>query len=220
MAELNERDTKLVQYLNEAFGKEKELEAALEAHIAMTSRAPYKRRLQAHLKETKSHGRDVERRIKKLGGSTDGLASVQAAAKKAAALSKAPLYALRGTSEPEKELKNAKTEYSAEAEEIATYTAIESLAETVGDKETAKLARTICREEERMATYLEKLIPQLSKAVATAEIPASQRSTGRRRSTSRRRTTSARPRSTAATSGRRSGGSRSRSTTSRARSSS
>jgi ferritin-like metal-binding protein YciE len=80
MAELNERDTKLVQYLNEAFGKEKELEAALEAHIAMTSRAPYKRRLQAHLKETKSHARDVERRIKKLGGSTDGLASVQAAA--------------------------------------------------------------------------------------------------------------------------------------------
>ena len=50
MAELNERDTKLVQYLNEAYGKEKQLETALEAHIAMTTRAPYKKRLQQHLK--------------------------------------------------------------------------------------------------------------------------------------------------------------------------
>jgi ferritin-like metal-binding protein YciE len=201
MAELNERDTKLVQYLNEAYGKEKELETALEAHIAMTTRAPYKKRLQQHLKETKSHAREVERRIKKLGGSADGLAgaaaSVQGAAKKAAALSRGPLHAIRGTSEPEKELKNAKTEFSEEAEEIATYTAIETLAETVGDKDTAKLARTIRREEERMANYLEKLIPQLTKAVATAEIPASQRPTGRRRSGTRRRsTTAARSRST------------------------
>jgi ferritin-like metal-binding protein YciE len=206
MAELNERDTKLVQYLTEAYGKEKELETALEAHIGVTSRAPYKKRLQQHLKETKSHARDVERRIKKLGGSVDGVGNAAAsAAKKAVALSKGPLHALRGTSEPEKELKNAKTEFSEEAEEIATYTAIEALAEAVGDKDTAKLARTIRRDEERMSTYLEKLIPQLTKAVATAEIPASQRSTGRRR-TSSRRSTSARSRNTA---------SRSRSTASR-----
>ena len=46
MAELNERDTKLVQYLNEAYGKEKQLETALESQIAMTTRAPYKKRLQ------------------------------------------------------------------------------------------------------------------------------------------------------------------------------
>ena len=59
MSDLNERDTKLVQYLNEAFGKEKELETALQAHIEMTSRAPYKKRLQQHLKETRGHARDV-----------------------------------------------------------------------------------------------------------------------------------------------------------------
>jgi ferritin-like metal-binding protein YciE len=213
MAELNERDTKLVQYLNEAYGKEKELETALEAHIAMTSRAPYKKRLQQHLKETKSHAREVERRIKKLGGTTDGVAgTATAAAKKAVALGKGGLHAIRGSSEPEKELKNAQTEFAEEANEIARYTAIESLAETVGDKDTAKLARTIRREEERMSTYLEKLIPTLTKAVATAEIPASQRSTGRRRTTSRRRSTSARSTSARSTSARsttsRSGGSR------------
>src|SRR5437868_4735656 len=210
MAELNERDTKLVQYLNEAYGKEKQLETALEAHIAMTTRAPYKKRLQAHLKETKAHARDVERRIKTLGGHAGGDGMVAAAntlrtaANKAAALATGPLHVARGTSEQEKLLKNAKTEFQDEAEEIATYTAIETLATAVGDKETAQLAKRIRREEERMAGFLERLIPQLAKAVATSEIPASQRPTARRRgsaSRSRRRTTTAssssRPRSTA-----------------------
>ena len=71
MADLQAKDVKLIQYLNEAYGKEKQLETALTAHIAMTTRAPYRRRLQQHLRETKSHARDVERRIKKLGGSAD-----------------------------------------------------------------------------------------------------------------------------------------------------
>ena len=59
MADPNARDTKLIQYLNEAYGKEKELETALQAHIAMTTKAPYKKRLQEHLKETKGHAREV-----------------------------------------------------------------------------------------------------------------------------------------------------------------
>jgi ferritin-like metal-binding protein YciE len=210
MADLNERDMKLVQYLNEAYGKEKQLETALQAHIAMTTRKPYKKRLQAHLKETKSHARDVERRIKKLGGEANGDAVagaanvMQTAANKAAALAQGPLHAVRGTGEQEKLLKNAKTEYQDEAEEIATYTAIETLATTVGDKDTAQLAKRIRRDEERMSNFLERLIPQLTKAVATAEIPASQRPTGRRRSSSSRR------RSSSASSRSRSGSSSSR----------
>jgi ferritin-like metal-binding protein YciE len=215
MAELNERDTKLVQYLNEAYGKEKQLETALEAHIAMTTRAPYKKRLQAHLKETKAHARDVERRIKKLGGQAggDGVVAaantLQTAANKAAALATGPLHMARGTGEQEKLLKNAKTEFQDEAEEIATYTAIETLATAVGDKETAQLAKRIRREEERMAGFLERLIPQLAKAVATSEIPASQRPTARRRGSS------SRSRSRSTTSRSSSPSSRSRSTASR-----
>jgi ferritin-like metal-binding protein YciE len=219
MAELNERDTKLVQYLNEAYGKEKQLETALEAHIAMTTKAPYKKRLQAHLKETKGHAREVERRIKKIGGQVgaDGVAgaanAVQAAANKAAALAQGPLHMARGTGEQEKLLKNAKTEYQDEAEEIATYTAIAALATAVGDKETAQLANRIRREEERMASYLEKLIPQLTKSVATEEIPSAQRPTRRRSTSSRRRTTasSSRSRSGSSASRSRSGSSSSRS---------
>jgi ferritin-like metal-binding protein YciE len=184
VADMNERDTKLVQYLNEAYGKEKELEVALQAHIGMTTRASYKRRLQQHLGETKSHGRQLEQRIRRLGGDPQTL---QRLAGRATAALKGPLHALRGSGEEEKLLKNAKTEYSEEAEEIATYTAIEAFAESVGDVDSAKLAREIRRDEERMARYLERLIPQLAKAVVRSEVPGNQRVPRRR--TRRRRTT-------------------------------
>ena len=179
-----ESEAKLVQYLSEAYSKEKELETALQAHIALATRATYRKRLQQHLQETKRHGRDVERRIKQLGGNgtAELAATVQATAARALALAQGPLHAVRGTGEAERQLKNAKTEYANEAEEIATYTAIEALAESVGDRDTAQLARAIRRDEERMGSFLERLIPQLTRAVAQAEIPASQR-----RSTSRRR---------------------------------
>jgi ferritin-like metal-binding protein YciE len=187
------RDLKLIQYLNEAYGKEKELETALTAHIAMTERPPYKKRLQQHLKETKGHARQVERRIKQLGGKAElvpapGVAgeaasAVTAVASKAVAAAQGPLHALRGTGAQEKMLKNAKTEYHNEFEEIATYTALEALADSVGDRDTAKLARGIRREEERMARFLERQIPVLAKGVAREEIPAAERRTnGRSRS--------------------------------------
>src|ERR671930_165705 len=125
MADLTTRDTKLIQYLNEAYGKEKELETALTAHIGMTTRAAYKKRLQEHLRETKAHARAVERRIKQLGGKADSGDVVTEVASRATAAAKGPLHTIRGTGEQEKMLKNAKTEYSEEHEEIATYTAIE-----------------------------------------------------------------------------------------------
>ena len=220
MADVSARDAKLIQYLNEAYGKEKELETALQAHIGMTTRKPYKKRLQQHLKETKSHARELERRIKKLGGDSSTLASVSS---KAIATAKGPLHMLRGTGEEEKLLKNAKTEYSEEHMEIATYTAIEALAESVNDKETAKLARSIRRDEERMARYLENLIPTLTKAVVTAEVPASERRSSSRRSGSRRsssRSSGSRSSGSRSSSSRKSSGSRSRSSRGRSSSSS
>jgi ferritin-like metal-binding protein YciE len=188
------RDRKLVQYLSEAYGKEKELEAALGTHIQMTDRAPYRKRLQQHLKETRNHARLVERRVANLGGGGHLLHKIAA---RASAMAKGPIHAMRGRSNEEKLLKNAKSEYSEEAEEIATYTAIETLAEEVGDSETAKMAREIRRQEERMAAFLSRQIPVLTKAVARAEIPANERDGGRskrarRRTTSRRRGTRAR----------------------------
>jgi ferritin-like metal-binding protein YciE len=172
MTDLNERDAKLVQYLSEAYGKEKELESSLEAHIAMTTRAAYKKRLRQHLRETKAHAKALGRRIKQLGG---GGQLTQTAVGKAMAAAKGPLHMVRGSGEQEKMLKNAKTEYFNEHEEIATYLAIETLAEKVGDRETAKLAKAIRREEERMAKFLAGQIKSLTGAVVAEEVPSSQR---------------------------------------------
>src|SRR4051812_42792707 len=187
--ELSTRDAKLIQYLNEAYGKEKELETALQAHIKMAKRPPYKKRLQDHLKETKAQAKGLERRIKALGGkaertpvpvpgpqaAVEAATAVTAAATKAMSAAKGPIHALRGTGEAEKQLKNAKTELWNEYEEIGNYQAIEALAESLNNAETAKLAREYRRQEERMATFLLKLIPQLTKAVVTEEVPAAER---------------------------------------------
>jgi ferritin-like metal-binding protein YciE len=183
MADMNERDAKLVQYLSEAFGKERELETALEAHIAMTTKAPYKKRLKQHLKETKAHARQVQLRIKQLGGGTQ---TAQSVVGKVTAAAKGPLHAIRGSGEQEKMLKNAKTEYFNEHEEIATYLAIETLAERVGDRETAQLARGIRREEERMAKFLEGQIKSLTGAVVSEEVPSAQRKGASRKAAGRR----------------------------------
>jgi ferritin-like metal-binding protein YciE len=192
MSDPNERDAKLVQYLNEAYGKERELETALQAHIEMTTKPLYKKRLKQHLKETKGHAKALERRIKKLGG---GVQAVQAVVGKAVAAAKGPLHALRGSGEQEKMLKNAKTEYFNEHEEIATYLALETFAQKVGDGETAKLAREIRRDEERMAKFLEGQIKQLANAVAMEEVPREQRSAAK---PAKRKATPAKPKATPA----------------------
>jgi ferritin-like metal-binding protein YciE len=138
----------------------------------MTTKAPYKNRLKVHLKETKAHAKAIERRIKKLGG---GGQLTQTVVGKAMAAAKGPLHMARGSGEQEKMLKNAKTEYFNEHEEIATYLAIETFAEKVGDKETAKLAKGIRREEERMAKFLEGQIKALTGGVVNEEVPRPQR---------------------------------------------
>ena len=61
---LNARDAKLVQWLNEAYSKEAELEVDLVAHIALTENTSYEKRLKDHLKETREHKRAVANQIK------------------------------------------------------------------------------------------------------------------------------------------------------------
>ncbi|MGH2940529.1 MAG: DUF892 family protein [Solirubrobacterales bacterium] len=202
MADPNERDAKLIQYMSEAYGKERELEVALQVDIALTTKAPYAKRLKEHLKETKAHAKALDKRIKKLGGGGQTVASLVG---KATAVAKGPLHAVRGDGTQEKMLKNAKTQFTAENEEISTYLALEVFATKVGDAETAKLARDIRKDEERMAKFLEGQIRQLAGATAIDEVPAAQRrsAASKKRSskaakkTARKRTTKAKPRAKA-----------------------
>ena len=186
MPEVNERDAKLIELLNEAYGKERQIETALETHLGATTREDYEKRLRDHLKETKSHASSLERRIDELGGSADTISmpgpdgvakaaqTVQGVMHRARAASQGGLQAIRGSGEQEKMLRNARSEYQDEAEEIATYTVLEAVAGSVGDEQTAKLARDIRRDEERMALYLADLLPELALNMAHDTIPVSQ----------------------------------------------
>jgi ferritin-like metal-binding protein YciE len=186
---LNERDTKLVQWLNEAHAKEAELEADLKAHIALTKKQSYKNRLREHLKETRDHKRSVARRIRKLGGTASTTRDVRGvpkvvgeAAGKAVAGVKGQVGAARAlvTSQPETHLRNAQEELREEHVEIAIYTRVEGLAEEVGDRDTAKLARAIRRDEERMAKFLDAELKRLVRDVVKEQIPRAQRRSLRR----------------------------------------
>jgi ferritin-like metal-binding protein YciE len=220
---LNERDTKLVSWLSEAHGKEAELETDLTAHIALTQKPAYKKRLQQHLKETRDHKRRVAARIKQLGGPT-GQNLISATSNLMGEITGKTVAAVKGqvgtaraivTEQAETHLRNAQEELREEHVEIALYTRIEVLATEVGDRETAQLARSIRRDEERMAKFLLAEIGRLVKDVVRADIPRDQRATTRR-SRSSRSTSRSRSRTSSRASG---SGSRSRSTSARSTSS-
>ena len=216
------RDAKLAQWLNEAHMKEAELEADLTAHIALTDKTSYKKRLQQHLKETRDHKRRVASRIKKLGGEASGptVASIPGAAGEAAgkavAAVKGQVGAARAavTEQAETHMRNAQEELREEHVEIALYNRIEAFANEVGDRETAQLARSIRRDEERMAKFLDGELVRLVKALVRAEIPRDERADsgrsrrGTSRSTSRRSTSRSRSASRASSSSRRTSTSR------------
>ena len=203
MADPGARELKLTQYLNEAYGQEKQLETVLQAQIGRAKAAARKtlqKRLQDHLKETKAQARGLERRIKQLGGKaeaqslpgpdivSDAASGIASVANKAVAAAKGPVQALRGTSPADNLLRNVRDAVWNEAEEIAHYDAIEALAESLNDKDTAKLAREFRRQEERMQKFLRGQIAQLVKQVVKDEVPAAERSGNggtSRRSTSR-----------------------------------
>jgi ferritin-like metal-binding protein YciE len=189
MADPTARELKLIQYLNEAYGKEKQLEVTLQAQIKLANaEKTLKKRLQDHYKETKAQSRNIERRIKALGGKADAgpdlpgpdavsgaVGGVTNVANKALAAAKGPVQALRGTGPEDNLLRNVRDAYWNEAEEIAHYNVIEAAANALDDKETAKLAKAHRRQEERMQKFLEGQIDKLVKSVVRAEIPAKER---------------------------------------------
>ena len=171
----------------------------------MTTDKTYRKRLQDHLKETRDHARRVKSRIKATRRSAEevsvpGPEAVSDLASGAVGpceprvgSGEGPGHMLRGTGEQEKLLKNVKSQYWNEFEEIATYTAIETLADTVGDKETAQ-----ARARDPARGGADGEVPRaadsaLHKGVAREEIPAALRNGNggrkRRSSSSQRRTT-------------------------------
>jgi len=171
---MSKSEQKVVQYLNEAQATETGLVRVLQSQIAMTPRGSYRTGLEKHLDETASHAERVQDRLAELGHGGNPLEAVVGAAEgvlgQVLAVAKTPFDLIRGSGGEEKVLKNAKDACATEALEIATYTALERLARSVGDDTTADLAASIRADEQKMLERILREIPQLTEAVVRAEV--------------------------------------------------
>jgi ferritin-like metal-binding protein YciE len=171
---MNASHQKLVQYLGEARASEDALARVLQSQIAMTPRGSYRSSLETHLEQTRKHSTRVGERLKTLGQGSNPLMVAldfwEDVMGQALALGKTPFDLLRGSGGEEKVLKNAKDACATEALEIATYTTIERLALFVGDEETARLAASIRKDEEKMLQRILRELPMLTDAVARASL--------------------------------------------------
>jgi ferritin-like metal-binding protein YciE len=171
---MSQSEQKVVQYLGEAHASELALMSVLRSQIAMTPRGSYREALERHLEETRGHAERVQRRLRELRGGANpmqaALGITEGILGQVLALSKTPLDLLRGSGGEEKVLKNAKDAAASEALEIATYTALERLAQGVGDEQTARLAASIRAEEQRMLERIMREIPKLTDAVVGSDI--------------------------------------------------
>src|SRR3954452_25489419 len=165
---------KVLQYLNEAHAMEHAHTRELQAQIAMTPGGSYRTGLETHLADPRRHAERVGRRLEQLDPGSNpvmtALGAVGGAVGQVLALGKTPFNLLRGSGGEEKVLKNAKDACASEALEIATYTALEQLAKSVGDDETARLAASILADEEKMLKRVLRELPKLTDAVVRADI--------------------------------------------------
>lgn len=171
---MSRSEQKVVQYLNEAHATEVALVRVLQSQIAMTPRGAYRSALEGHLRETRNHADRVQTRLDELGQGRNPLQVVggvaQSVVGQALAFAKTPVDLVRGSGGEEKVLKNAKDACATEALEIATYTALERLARSVGDEKTARLAAAIRADEDKMLERVLRAIPQLTEAVVAADV--------------------------------------------------
>lgn len=184
---------KVIQYLSEAHAMELALVQTLIAHSMITPAGDYRTGLENHLAVTREHARLVEERLSALGAGRNplqaGFAAAQATVGQVVAAAKAPVDILRGAGGEENLLKNAKDECATEALEIATYRALASLADAIGDNATAELARRILPDEEVMLAALLEHVERLAAAVAGEDLGADVRSSNRASNRGSRRAT-------------------------------
>jgi ferritin-like metal-binding protein YciE len=173
---MSSADETLIDYLREAQAAEQAGISLLESHLRGAPPGPYRSEARRHLDETRRHAHQVGERLTDLGagGSPLGAAITlgEAVVGRVLGLALAPLTLLAGRTQPDDLLRAAEDEIASEAREIATYAALERIADHAGDATTASLARTIRGDEERYLETLRRMLPGLADRVARDRIGA------------------------------------------------
>jgi len=149
---MNPNDT-IVAWLNDAHAMEKALVKILEHQVKDAEQYPdVQAMLQQHLEQTRRHAEIVEGCVERLGGSTSSIKSGFASLF-------GQMQALSTGPAEDEMVKNALADYAAENFEVASYTALVTAAEQIGDMQTATACRQILQEDQAMATWLAQNLP-------------------------------------------------------------
>jgi len=174
---LNSGDQKVIEYLRLAYAQELAQIRTLQSHSDMAAQGGLKKDIKHHLTETARHARLIRERLGELGyleseGTIErALGTVQSVVAQTVAIAKAPIDIFRGKGDAgETMLRNAMDDAAAEEMEIATYIALEAIAEGIGDKQTAELAATIKADEIAMLEKLEEHLPELTDMVLRSQV--------------------------------------------------
>jgi ferritin-like metal-binding protein YciE len=153
MAELKEN---LLDWLRDAHAMEQQAEQMLKAQASRIEHYPkIKARIEEHLQETLGQQKLLVGCIERLGGKPSAMKDVMG---KVMAFGQAAGGALNS----DEIVKGAIAGYVFENLEIATYTALISAAQIVGDTETVRVCEEILPQEEAMAKWILENLPELT----------------------------------------------------------
>ena len=134
---------------------EKGLVQVLENHADdVKDRPEMYRKIAQHLEQTKMHAERVRECVERLGGSVSTVKTAMGAV--------SGFFQGRSTgASPDELVKNALSDYAAEHFEIASYRALIVAARALGENQIVQVCESILRDEEEMARWLEKNLPNV-----------------------------------------------------------
>lgn len=165
MTARTEDEERLVRGLSEAYTTELVSAAALAERAAQAPPGGHRAELELHLDQTTEHVGRLRMRLELFDKS--GLRQRLAAGlhTRANAVARLPGELAGEQTKPEAVLRGAMEQCATEAREIATYEALERLADKAGDNATAELCLELRTDHEQALIHLHERLPDLTDAV-------------------------------------------------------
>jgi ferritin-like metal-binding protein YciE len=153
----------ITTWLKDAHAMETAIIPVLEKQVDSTAEFPeVQRGIQQHLEATKRHRESVESCLEELGESPSSLKAGMAGAG-------GKIQGLMADMPADGLVKGMLQDYSTEHMEIASYKALIAAAEDAGLTQVAEACRSILRDEEQMASWIDQQLPHIVKTTLAQE---------------------------------------------------